>query len=168
MQQKLLFLSMLFMLFFTIISCSSDDIQVTHHGKNKALILGKWELESKNYYDGYGHHIYSATEEDINYPPQILVFHRQEIMIQTDFYKEEGELEVVCSEQSLFQWCMREDKLYLGIGREVDSNDYQEYDILVLTDDKLVLEREVNEYDNDLFQSRAKYVWITYNRVSSH
>ncbi|MEK6492621.1 hypothetical protein AABL85_02555 [Myroides odoratimimus] len=163
MLQKLLLLIISIALCLNFISCSNDDVQITHHAKNKALLIGKWELESKIYYDQWGN-VIPGEIDNTCYPPQFLEFHRHEIMIQTDFYQDKETIDNTLEERSPYQWFMVDDKLYLGIGRDVCSDDYQEYDILVLTEEKLILERSINEYDKEPFFSRAKVVRISYNR----
>ncbi|MDM1526695.1 hypothetical protein HX069_06525 [Myroides odoratimimus] len=167
MQQKLLLLFISITLCFNFISCSSDDVQISHQGKNKALLIGKWKLESKKYYDRWGGAIAGEVDSTCC-PPQTLEFHRHEIMIQTDFYKESEDTDIICDERSPFQWFMIEDKLYLGVGKEVNTDDYQDYDIRVLPDEILVLERSINEYDKEPFYSNAKFVRITYNKIHSY
>lgn len=146
MIKKLLILTFFSVVLTTIGGCSpSEEIYVTMHGQRNALIMGKWSLESTVYLDHCNNVVYQHLPHLSHCPPQTLEFHKQDIVIQTDYYEVKDEHGNYYNERYPKQWLLREDTLYLGIGRNLEGDFDQVKEVKRLDEQMLILDTLVCE-----------------------
>ena len=167
MKKQTLF-SILFamMLTATFTACSSsDDVQVTEAGKSNSLLMGKWELVTKQELDKKGDVIGEDLSNSHNYPAQITEYHKQGITIQTDFSSQKDKQGNYFNERSPRQWELIGTKLYLGISKNLEQKADQVYDVKVLDGGQLVIERKLDQYDIAKYSSNVSSIRIIYKKV---
>ncbi|MCC9043511.1 hypothetical protein LNQ81_12595 [Myroides sp. M-43] len=167
MKKQTLF-SILFaiMLTATFTACSSnDDVQVTETGKSNSLLMGKWELVSKQQLDLKGNVITEDLATSHSYPAQITEYHKQGITIQTTFSSQKDKQGNYLNERWPRQWELIGTKLYLGISKNLEQKADQVYKVELLDHGQLVIQRNLDQYDTAKYSSDVSSIRMIYKKV---
>ncbi|MEK6510911.1 hypothetical protein [Myroides odoratimimus] len=166
-KQTLFSLLFLGMSAVSLTACSSsDDIQITEEAQNNSKMFGKWELVEKAELDVDGRIVKEILASDLNVPAQTVDYYKGGITIQTDYSNQKDSQGNYYNERSPRQWMLSGNKLYLGISKSLEQNAEQIYDIRVLSQDRLIIERKIDVKDGNRYTSNVSSIKIIYKKVN--
>ncbi|AJH14695.1 hypothetical protein [Myroides profundi] len=166
-KQTLFSILFLVMSVVSLTACSSsDDVQVTEAGQNNSKMFGKWEFVEKVELDIDGKIVKEISASSLNIPAQTVDYYKGGISIQTDYVNKKDGQGNYYNKRSPRQWMLSGTRLYLGISKTLEQNAEQIYDVQVLNQNELIIERKIDANDGNRYTSNVSSIKITYKKVN--